>query len=190
MNTVTPIGKAICDAFTFLRGVHKDVLSVVQTLDAIMAANEWYPTFENRISDDLSNGSYTSDKWLIRSIYRIYVNDQQHTEAAERVIAVHITFDPPESYGQPVCLCIYAKFPSPTSTREMWNRWSYVGSEKLLEHLGGADEFKAIPKHLFRALLPQAETGSAFAVNLCGLTSEPVVKQKLADQILGMVDGK
>lgn len=186
MSNTNSIGPSIHKAFRFFREVHKDTLAVVEALDVLMEERGWYPTQSNRISNDLSNGSYPT-RWLIQSIYRLYANNTD-TKTAERIVAMHIVFGPPDSYDEPVCLCVAARFQTATSTHAMWNQWEYQGSERLLEHIGGKGQANPIPQALIKGILPLANVGEAFVVNLCALTSEPALKQAVVDPLLAALE--
>lgn len=186
MSNAKEIALATRQAFRFLRDIHKDTLAAVEALDKLMGEKKWYPTQKNRVSNDLSNGM-SADRWLIRSIYRVYVPTVD-TAVAERLVAVHINFDPPTRYDHPVCLCVAARFPTPTATAEVWQKWEDVGSERLLEYLCGKEGTHPIEQRLLHGnLLPAAQSGASFVVELCSMVDESCLRDRVVKPLLRAV---
>ena len=182
MSNTPSTGQVIRQAFRFLREAYKDALAIVEATDGMLGKAGWFSTQVKRISSDLSNGPHPK-KWLMQSLYRIYV-DNAARKPANRALAIHIAFNPPDTYDEAVCLCIAATFPRPTDVQEMWENWEYEGSVKLLEYLRGNPNTSEVPVSLLKSLFPQASSATAFVVNLCQLTSEPVVKEIVVDPLV------
>src|SRR5258708_3679813 len=103
MSETISLGQSLRKAFHFLQDIHRDIYTMLTTLETAMDDKGWSPTEKGKISNDLSN-RLTTDEWQIRSLYRIYAPAaQRKTTMTDRIIAIHVELDPPDIYDEPVC---------------------------------------------------------------------------------------
>lgn len=133
MTATSTLGTSIYDAFRFMRTVHADTLAMVRSVETQLAKHAWHCN-ETSVSTDLSS-AMNSEKWMINSIYRIYVRDSD-TVSSSTLGAIQIVFAPPEGYTEPICLCLAGSFPTPVTSKNVWDRWTYNNSVKVLTAAG------------------------------------------------------
>lgn len=189
MSATSPIGPAITDAFRFLTEVHEDTATLVKALDRAFDVRGWSPTERNRISGDLGN-SLTADMWVIQSIYRIYVESVKAAPST-RIVAVHIDYNPPKPYVEPMMLCIAARFATPVAASDLWDDWVYSGSEAAMVHLAQQSTpagVHSLPKALLtNDLQPKAFAASAFVVPLCAARNAAALEAAVIKPLLDAV---
>lgn len=187
MSQSITLGQSICQAVRFLEGIHRDAFTLLTTLDELMQKEGWYSTEKGKVSDDLSN-ALTADKWVIKSLYRIFAPQRRVTNT-DRAVAIHVEFDPPNAYDEPLCLLIAARFPTPTSYDDIWNHWDRSGSERVLRYLAVNKGVQALDQQLLHQdFLPQANKAAAFCVPLCDLDGINAVKDKIVTPLLQTVN--
>jgi len=183
------LGQSVKQAVRFLQGIHRDVNSMIASLDDEMSQKDWHPTEQNRVTSDLSNG-LNGNKWLIKSLYRIYSPHQEAT-STQLIVAIQVEFDPPEPhYDEPVCLLFAACFPSPVEYTDIWSKWDHAGSERVLRHLAKKDKAQKLElKLLHDRFMPGATAGAALAVPLCNLTGVDSLRKNVVQPLLEMASG-
>jgi hypothetical protein len=177
------IGQAAHRAVKFLRELHKDVHTVITTLDDLMEESEWYPSKDmgNRISDDLGN-SLDNYYWVLENLTRIYVPDEARVKVV-RAIIFSVAFAPAQ-FDESVCLIVVADFARPISIRQdFWNVWE--SWDRTLERLAGEQGSVVLtPQELADGFMPAASRGQAFIVPLTRLDSESALQQEVVKPAL------
>lgn len=180
------LGPSVKAAVKFMQRIHRDADAMLKALEDDMRSRGWTPTQKNRISDDLSN-AFDASGWMIASIFRIYTPEQK-AQMTTKAAAIHVLFDPPDLFEEPMVLAAMLRFPKATAFSDFWNNWLIEGSEEVLKALAtkkGPMELSA--KLLKSDFFPDASTGAAFAVPLCGLESEQDVRDKIASPIFALL---
>lgn len=185
MSPALTLGHSICDAFRFVRNVHADTLAMIRAVETLLADRSWHCN-ETTVSNEVSS-ALNAEKWLINSIYRIYVRDADKT-ASTSLGAIQVVFSPPEGYAEPICLCLAGRFPTPVTSKNVWDRWSYPNSVKLLRGLSATDTLASTDHRLVNLVFPGSDAGSAFVLKLCDLTDEPAVQTLLVDPLLKAIE--
>jgi len=183
------LGQSVLEAVRLVRGIHKDVCTMITSLDAHMNEKGWYPTEKSRVTNELWHG-LDRDVWLITAVYRIY---KPHPDSAEtqKVAAIVVDFDPPQGYAEPVCLLLAARFPKPRKCKNIWDEWDAYANGQVLSFLSvsGKDGVQKLEKQrLNDRLLPGADAGSAFVVPLCDINGEVDLESKVVRPLLGAVN--
>lgn len=188
MNNSENLGKSVKDAAKFLQGIYRDVESMMIKVEDLMGRSKLIPTEPNRVSWDLGN-SFDSKKWLLRSFYRAYCPEKDGDQPT-KTVAIHILMDPPDTFDQPVCLCVTGIFKTSVKKSDVLNNWKTEGSERMLAKLAGVKGMLIFKEGEMYDVFPSAVSGSAFIVPLCSVSSEDLIKSKIVTPLLSYLGNK
>ena len=169
------VGQAAKHVVTFLRELHADVAAMVRSLDGLFDKRGWVPPpkYQNRIANLLSNGLANSDRWVLSSLYRMYV-PRTEVESIRRVVLFQVDFAP-AAFDHAIVVVGMAKYDAPTTADAIWSGWeSSIAIETHLASAGGSTAL--LPRETWcDDVAPRAVEMSGFVQPLDSLTDDTVL---------------
>jgi hypothetical protein len=181
---MSDVGKTARCAFEFMRQFYRDVQALVTTVEQQLATKNWHTALGTKIVERSSNSLLLVDNWMPDAITRIYARQGQADRATE-ALALSIEFSP-ESFDEPICLVVGARFAQPSSCADLWSRWKT--SNEVLATLPRYGTTAEIARPLLdKDFMLAAQSARAFVVPLCDFTDARSVKEKLVDPALTLL---
>lgn len=186
MESESP-GVNVTRAVRLLRLIHRDVATMLETIDKLMNDAGREPYDEHRVGD-VANTLRQHQRWLTNGIYRAYV-PKDNLEMTDEFIELYIEFEPPSPWVEPVVILVAARFNPPFAPEAIWRKW---GRDSFMEVLGtmrdcrGTDFGAVAP---LTGFLPPGGTCTALVMPLCDLRDATSVSKSIVQPALAAVQG-
>lgn len=175
--------EAARQAMDFLTQIHRDVGTLVQSVDADADRRGWVSVQKNRISTDLSN-ALTPETWAIKYVTRIYI-PRSVTETSSTAVAFVVALLP-QHHRDAIAFSLAARLSPAVSRDGLWQDWN--DTRPLLKHLADHPEGGNVPAAVMKeGFSPSAVAGVAFVSALLELEDMDVVRKRLLDRAFAAV---
>lgn len=170
---------AVVQAMGFLRQVHRDLASMVQSVDADLDQREWERT-ENgaRITSDLSN-ALSPEKWAIKNLWRTYMPKEANGTNPKAVFGFWICLEP-SHHDYAIAVAVSASLKGSLPAAAIWGAWN--NDLPLLKHLSAHPSGGPIPPAVVKdGFIEDAIAGAAFVAPLMEMVNMNAVRNRLID---------
>jgi hypothetical protein len=164
----------VYNAVKFLRDVHRDVATLIESVDSDLDERGWERTERNRVSSDLTN-ALDPNWWIIQYVSRFYV--PRGVANATSTILFSVVFLP-EAHDYSIAFCVGAKLASPLPRENLWRGWK--DARRFLKALNLQQSGEPVdPDILGDGLIPGAAYGVAAFSPLLELETMDKVRDRL-----------
>ena len=164
----------VYNAVKFLRDVHRDVATLIESVDSDLDEKGWERTQKNRVSSGLSN-DLSPDWWVIQFVARFYVPRGAATAASAIVFSVVFL---PEAHDHAIAFCVGAKLAPAVPRENLWQGWR--DARRFLQSLSTHQSGGQVDPDILRdGFIPGASFGVAAVSPLLELETMDIVRDRL-----------